>query len=142
MTEPDMGRSEPTAAQVKQIEDRAAKAGRWFSGYLVMVGVVSAAWLVLMEVAFSEGLARVGVSVGWAAAMLLANWWAERHAAFPIGASRHTTVAFVVWFALYLLLIGPWVRGRFGDEVLPWAVASVLMSTPFFIAAGLMGRRR
>lgn len=61
---------------------------------------------------------------------------------YPAGATRHMYAAFAVWFALYLLIVGPLVRWQFGDSVPAWTLASALMSLPFFVAAGQILRRR
>lgn len=142
MSDESKGLRAPTVANAERMRTRAVNAGRWFGGYLAVVGVVSAAWIVLVETVFDDGLARVAVSVGWAALIILASRWAERHVVYPAGATRHMYVAFAVWFVLYLLIIGPLVRWQFGNSVPAWTLASALMSLPFVVAAAQILRRR
>lgn len=132
----------PVVADAERARVRAIEAGRWFGWYLAVIGLVSAGWLVLIETAFAEGIARLLAAATWAALVVLASMWAERHAVYPKGATKYLWLAFATWFALYLLLIGPLVRWQFGDALLPWMVASALMSLPFLIAAALVLRRR
>jgi hypothetical protein len=114
---------------------RAIDAGRWFSGYLVVIGVLCAAQITLMETFFPDGFARAIVSAVWAACMFLIAWRAERRSVWPAGATRRMWIAAGTWYGLYLFVIGPIVRWQFEQALLPWILASMVMSLPFFIAA-------
>lgn len=128
--------------RAERLRTRTVAAGRWFSRYLVGLGFGSAIAMVLWESVFPDGLARGLAISAWCVFMLLASWWAERHAVYPAGASRCQLVASAVWFGSYLLLIGPPVRWKFDNSLLPWALAALVMSLPFFVAAGWMRRNR
>lgn len=130
------------SAEVERVRARALAAGRWFSGYLAAIGVASAVWIVLLEAVFNEGFSRSITAGAWAVFMALAGWWAERHAVYPAGATRALLLAIGVWFLAYLVLVGPLVRWQFDTALLPWAVAAVLLSVPFFVAAAWMRTRR
>lgn len=121
---------------------RTIRAGRWFSGYLVVIGLVSAASIVVLEAVFQNGFARSLTVAAWALFIVLAGWWAEPRSAYPAGASRYLVIATVIWFGAYLLIIGPLVRWQFGEAVVPWIIAALAMSIPFFAAATLLLRRR
>lgn len=132
-----------TAAQLAdRARRRAVDSGRWFSGYLVLLGLVSAVWITLLEAVFSDGLQRLFIGAVWAIIWLGASWWAERHTVFPAGANRVLWLAFGTWFGLYLVVIGPIVRGQYGDALVPWAIGSLLMSAPFLVAALWLQARR
>lgn len=134
--------SSDAPAEAKRLRARATRASRWFAGYLALVGAASAACLVLIETVFADGFARAVATAAWAVAITLAGWWAEGHDVHPRGATRYQVGAFATWFGMYLLLIGPFVRGTYGQELLPWINASAVMSLPFFVAAGLVLVRR
>jgi len=135
-------RDVPSVQDAERMRTLAADAGRWFSGYLAVVGVVSAGWIVLLESVVDDGLPRIATAAGWAVFIVLASWWAERHVVYPAGATRLMTLAIGVWFAAYLFAVGPIVRGQFGDALVPWIVASAVMALPFFVVAALILRRR
>jgi len=128
------------AADAERVRARAIDAGRWFSGYLVAIGVISAVEITLIETFFPDGFARAIVSAAWVVCMLLLSWRAAQRSVWPAGATRRMWIAAGTWFGLYLFAIGPIVRWQFEHAVLPWALASVVMSLPFFIAAA-WGRR-
>lgn len=128
-------------ADAERMRARAVHAGRWFSGYLVAIGVVSAVEITLMETVFPDGLARATVTAVWAIFVMVTSSLAERQAVWPAAATRRIWIAGGTWFGLYLFVIGPIVRWQFEHAVLPWALASVVMSLPFFIAAA-WGRGR
>ncbi len=120
----------------------AVAAGRWFSGYLTAFGVASAIWITLLESVFPDGFSRGLTAGAWAVFVVLANQWAERHAVYPAGATRSLYLATTAWFLLYLLPVGPFVRWQFGTEFLPWVIAALLLSAPFFVAAAWLRARR
>ncbi|MCI2423229.1 hypothetical protein MOQ72_38000 [Saccharopolyspora sp. K220] len=128
-------------AKAESLRARAAAAGVWFRWYLVALGIVSAVEIALLETVFSQGFASGLVIGGWAAIVVLAGWWAERHAVFPVRANWYSVGAIAVWFGLYSVLVGPLVRWQFGTALLPWALASFGLSLPFFIAAVLVKKR-
>ncbi|MDA3648398.1 hypothetical protein LZ318_04945 [Saccharopolyspora indica] len=122
-------------AKAEELRARTAGAGWWFSWYLVALGVVSAAELTLIETVFAEGFARSLVIGAWSVCLMLGSWWAAQRTVVPIKATACTMVAFVAWFGAYLVMVGPLVRWQFGTEVLPWAIAALGLSIPFFVAA-------
>jgi hypothetical protein len=128
--------------EARRFRSRATRSGRWFAGYLVALGLLSAVWITLIETTFSDPLPRLGISAVWAVAWIGAAWWAERRSVYPVGASRSLWVSFATWFGLYLFVIGPIVRGAHGDAIVPWAIGSAVMAMPFLIAAVLVLRRR
>lgn len=120
----------------------AVRAGRWYAGYLAIMGLASAALVVLMEAVVPDGFARSLVSVGWALVIMAAAWWAEQRSAFPANASRVTWIAFGIWLVAYILIVGPIIRGTFDNQLIPWLLAAIGMSIPFFVAAAMILRRR
>lgn len=123
--------------------ERAVAAGRWFGGYLAVLGIASAVWIVLLEAVFPEGFSRSLVAGVWAVFVVLSNWWAEqRHLVYPAGATRTLIVACAVWFLAYLLVGGPLVRWQFDTALLPWTFAALVLSLPFFVAAAAIRGRR
>lgn len=134
--------TEDPGRDVEQLRSRTVRAGRWFSGYLVVIGLVSAASIVVIETVFPDGFARSLTVAAWAVFIVLAGWWAEQRSAYPAGASRYLVTATVIWFGAYLLVIGPLVRWQFGEAMLPWIIAALAMSIPFFAAAAILLRRR
>jgi hypothetical protein len=131
-----------TNANAEQSRDRAVAAGRWFARYLVLVGLASAGLIVVQEVYFSDGLARVLAGLPWLVVMIGLSWWAEHQSVYPKGATRYMGASIGIWLALYLVAVGPFVRLQFGDDLGAWLVAAVLLSVPFFASAGLVLRRR
>jgi len=131
------------AADAERVRTHAVAAGRWFSGYLAALGVASAILIVLSNSVFPEGFPRSLTTGAWAVFVVaLASWWAKRHAVYPAGATRSLYLATAVWFLLYLLLVGPLVRWQFDTALLPWTLAALLLSAPFFIAAAWIRARR
>jgi hypothetical protein len=96
---------------------------------------VAAAWIVALEVAFPSGAAR-GLAVGVGAlALALLSCRAESRDVRPRGAGRTLLVASAVWFGAYLLLLGPLVRWQADESLRWWVPASLVMASPFFVAA-------
>ncbi|TDQ53097.1 hypothetical protein [Actinorugispora endophytica] len=129
--------------RAERLRVRTAAAGRWYSGYLVVVGLLSAALVVAVEAFFPDGPARLTACGVWFLVALAAGWWAETRQVRPRGATRFFTAAGVVWLVGYLLLVGPLVRWRFDDSLVAWSLASAALSLPFAAAALWMrGRNR
>ncbi|MER7080397.1 hypothetical protein SAMN02982929_00470 [Saccharopolyspora kobensis] len=137
MTDGVAGTAAENLAKAEALRARTALAGRWYSWYLVVLGLVSAAEITLVETVFAEGFARYLVIGAWSACLVLGSWWAARRTALPIKAGSCLIAAIAVWFGAYLLLVGPLVRWQFGTELLPWAMAALGLSVPFFIAAAV-----
>jgi hypothetical protein len=129
-------------ADAERVRAQAVAAGRWFSSYLIAFGVASTIWIVLLESVFPDGFSRGLIAGAWAIFVVLANVWAERHAVYPVGATRLLYLATAAWFLLYLLLVGPIVRWQFDTALLPWTIAALLLSAPFFGAAAWLRARR
>ncbi|HET6381293.1 MAG TPA: hypothetical protein VFH63_09750 [candidate division Zixibacteria bacterium] len=124
-----------TPDDVERLERGVTRAGRWFAGYLALIGLVSAAWLTVIETTFAEGIARWLAVSAWPIFVVVVSHVAERQAVHPRGATRALAVATAIWFAAYLFAVGPFLRGTYGQQVLPWVIGSLLMSLPFFVAA-------
>lgn len=139
--ENDGGAARATLAEAERIREQALRSGRWFSGFLAVLGVLAIVWITMMEAVWPDGGARNYASAGGALLFLLANLWAERRQVFPAGASRRVTVAAAVWFTLYLLVIGPPVRWKLEDSLPGWLAAATVMALPFFVAAWTERRR-
>jgi hypothetical protein len=105
------------------------------------MGCTAAAWIVALEALFPEGWARGVAGGAWAVAVALLTWWADSHRAYPYGASRRVLVATAMWFGSYLFVVGPLVRWRADTSLVWWSIASVVMASPFFVAAWLERRR-
>jgi hypothetical protein len=142
MTDRDISTDGIVASSADRSRERAVVAGRWFARYLVFVGVASAALVVVQEVFFSDGLARVLAGLPWLLVMVGLSWWAEQQSVYPAGATRYMWASIGGWLALYLVALGPFVRWQRGDDLFPWIAAAVACSVPFFLAAGLVLRRR
>jgi hypothetical protein len=142
MRDPINNGSPSLVADAERVRTQAVSAGRWFSWYLAAFGVASAIWIVLLESVSPEGFSRGLTAGAWAVFVVLANLWAERHAVYPAGATRLLYFATAAWFLLYLLLVGPLVRWQFDTALLPWTIAALLLSTPFFVAAAWLRARR
>ncbi|MGP4015801.1 hypothetical protein [Saccharopolyspora sp. 5N708] len=136
------GTPDERLARAASLRARAAAAGGWFRWYLVALGIVSAVQIALVETVFSEGFARYVVIAGWAIVWTLAGLWAERRAVFPAKAKWYVMGAMAVWFGCYAVLVGPLIRWQFGTSLLPWVLAALGLSLPFFIAAVLVKTRR
>ncbi len=120
---------------------RTRAAGRWWPSYLLLLGVVAFALIVAIEALFPDGFARyVASGVCWIAMGVLA-WWADSHDVQPRGAGRRLLVATVIWFGGYLFVVGPIVRWRAGDSLGWWALAALVLATPFPVLAALERRR-
>lgn len=145
MTDPKPS-AELTAATAEDVASRsrshAVAAGRWFSRYLVVVGLASAALIAVQETFFPDGWARLVPGLVWLVVMIALASRAERQSVYPVGATRSMAAAMAGWLALYLVVIGPFVRWQFGQHPLAWSVAAVVVSAPFFAAAAWVRRRR
>ncbi|WP_106397986.1 hypothetical protein [Actinocorallia populi] len=142
MHDENEGRAARTAlAEAERVRGRAVRSGRWFSGYLAALGVGAIAWITLLEAVWPDGAARTYTAAGGALAFLLASLWAERRRVFPAGASRRFMISAIVWFTLYLLVIGPMVRWKMETSLPGWIAAATVMALPFFAAAARTARR-
>lgn len=121
---------------------RARRATRWFAGYLALIGVASAVYVTVIETTFTEGFARALAGVPWVIVVMLAGWWAERQAVYPRGGTRIQATAATIALVAYLFVVGPFVRGVYGEAFGPWAIASVAIALPFFVAAAFVLLRR
>jgi hypothetical protein len=130
-----------TAGEAERLERRAVRASRWFAGYLAVIGLASAAWITLIETVFVDGFERALAGSAWAIVVLVAAYLAERQAVHPRGATRYQLVAGAIWLVAYLFAVGPFVRGVYGEQLLPWVIGSLVISLPFFVAAVLVLRR-
>jgi len=136
MHDENEGRAARTAlAEAERIREQAVRSGRWFSGFLAALGVASIAWITLLEAVWPDGGARNYTAAGGAALFLLASWRAEQRRVFPQGASRRLMVSAIVWFTLYLLVIGPLARWKLETSPPGWIAAATVMALPFFVAA-------
>lgn len=130
--QPEAGRS---ISQAHEAQRAVQDAGRWFAGYLVLVGTVCTVQIVALETAFHDGAARVLPTTAGALALGGLWWWADSRDVHPRGSRRSMLVAFAVWYGTWLLLVGPLVRWRVGTSLGWWTLASVLLASPFFVAA-------
>lgn len=116
-------------------------AGRWFAGYLLLLGVLAAGSIFTKEAVFHTGAARFYADLPWGLAFIALVWWAESHDVHPRGKRRWLLVAVGLYFASYIVLLGPLVRWQAGNSPGWWALASVLFASPFFVAALLYRHR-
>jgi hypothetical protein len=124
-----------------QAERRTRAAGRWFPRYLLLMGVLAYALIVVVEVAFPSGAARFGATATWALAMVLLGLWADAHDVHPHRAGRRLVTATAIWFGAYLLVIGPLVRWQAGTSLGWWLVAAAALASPFLVGAWREWRR-
>ncbi|MFD2083174.1 hypothetical protein SAMN05421678_103223 [Actinopolymorpha cephalotaxi] len=128
-------------ADASRAGSRTRAAGRWWPGYLLLVGVLAFALIVAIEALFPDGFARYVASGAWAVAMGLLAWWADSHDVQPRGAGRRLLVATAIWFGGYLFVLGPIVRWRADDSLGWWALAALVLAVPFPALAALERRR-
>lgn len=141
MGDRDESEAQVMLRQAAQAAGRTRAASRWYSRYLLLVGLLAFVLIVAVEVFFPSGLARVAAATGWAVAMLLAGWWGASHDVFPERANRRLIVAGAVWFGSYLLVLGPIVRWQAGTSLLWWSLAALVLASPFVAGAWLVRRR-
>jgi hypothetical protein len=135
-----MGDHDAVEARVRlddaaRTSDRVRSAGRWYSRYLVLMGLLTCVLIVGSEAVFPSGPARQVVSATWAIAWVALIWWGSSHAVLPHGGGRRTWIALAVWAVAYLFVVGPLVRWQAGESVGWWTVAALVMASPFFVAA-------
>jgi hypothetical protein len=122
-------------------ERRTRTAGHWFLRYLLFMGILAFALIVVIEVAFPSGAARFGATAVWALAMVLLGWWADSHDVHPHRAGRRLVAATAIWFGAYLLVVGPLVRWQAGTSLGWWLVAAAVLASPFLVGAWRERRR-
>lgn len=138
----ESARRSATPADADRMRDRALRAGRWFGWYMVLIGVVSAVYLTVIETVFVDGFERALAGSVWALIVILASAWAQRQAVQPRGGLRLLVIAAAIWLGAYLFLIGPFVRGVYGEALVPWIIGSAVLSLPFFVGAAMILLRR
>jgi hypothetical protein len=111
------------------------EAGRWFSGYLALLGALAAVWIFTLEAVFPTGTARWVALAWWPLAVIAASRWAENHHVHPRGARPRLMLASILWFGNYVVLVGPLVRWQAGTSPTWWALASLLLASPYFVVA-------
>ncbi len=134
---PHREKAEARAAldDVARVERETRAASRWWPRYIIGMGVLAFALIVVVEVYVPRGAARFAATGVWAVAVVLLGWWAESHAVQPARGGRRLVVAMVVWFGAYLVLIGPLVRWQAGQSLAWWSLAAALMAVPFLVVA-------
>ncbi|MCK2213476.1 hypothetical protein MF672_006665 [Actinomadura sp. ATCC 31491] len=115
--------------------ESALRLGRWRGGVPALLGVVSIAWVVLLETAWAEHAVAPGLTGSFGLVALLAAWWGMRRPVTPATALRRLVTAAILWYALYLLVVGPLARWHFGPSLPAWTATATLLATPFFVAA-------
>jgi hypothetical protein len=133
--------AERSLARAREAQDAVQRAGRWLPHYLALFGLFATVWILALETVFSDGAARGYTTAAGGLLIFGLSWWAESHAVLPRGTRRLTIAAVVVWFGAYLFLVGPLVRWQVDTSFGWWALASVLLASPFFVAAGVASRR-
>lgn len=141
MAEQDGARARTLLDEAARAGGRTRAAGRWWSGYMALMGLLAFGLIVAVEAVFPSFAARLVAAVAWAAAVVLLAVWAGSHEVHPRGGRVGLLVAVVVWFGAYLIVIGPVVRWRAGTSVGWWSVAGAVMALPFLTAAWREWRR-
>lgn len=135
MAEHDRSDAKAALEDATRRERQTRAASGWWPAYMLAMGVLAFALIVAVEVFFPSGLARFGVAAGWALAVVLLGWWAESHDAYPTKAGRRLIIAVALWFAAYLVVIGPFVRWQAGSSLGWWVLAAAVMAAPFLVGA-------
>ncbi|MFI5487936.1 hypothetical protein [Micromonospora echinaurantiaca] len=138
----DATQARTVLAEAARVGDRTRAAGRWWSGYLALMGLSAFAVIVAVEVFFPSFGARLAATVGWAVATGLLGAWAQSRQVQPRGGWVGLLIATAAWFGMYLVLIGPVVRWQAGTSLGWWSAAAAVMALPFLVAAGYERRRR
>ena len=131
----------PLVRRADEASRKVRAAGRWFAGYLMLLGVLVVGSILTQEAVFHTRPARGYASLPWGLAFMGLVWWAESHDVHPRGKRRWLLVAAGLYFASYAVLLGPLVRWQAGTSPGWWPLASGLFASPFFVA-GLLYRRR
>lgn len=127
-------------AEAERVRGQVHRASRWFSGFLAAFGVASIVMITLLESVWSEGGARNYVVAGWALVVGLASVGTARFQVFPAGATKRMAISTIIWFTLYLVVIGPLARWQLETSAPGWIAAATVMAVPYF-AAAWMSRR-
>lgn len=141
MTDHTTSDAHAALSSAARAERRTRAASRWFSRYLLLMGVLAIAHIVSVEVYFTSGAARGAAAGCWALAVVALGLWAETHDVFPARAGRHVVIAVAVWYGCYLVALGPIVRWQAGTSLGWWTAAAMLLAAPFFVAAWRVWRR-
>jgi hypothetical protein len=140
--EHDVSQARSALGAAARAADRTTAAVRWWSGYMVGMGVLAFALIVVVEAVFPSFAARLVAAVVWAVATGLLGTWAQSHSVQPRGGLRWLLVATALWFAAYLIVVGPLVRWRAGTSLGWWSLAAAVMALPFLVVAWRERRRR
>jgi hypothetical protein len=141
MTEQDVTRARTVLDDAARAGGRTTAAGRWWSGYMVLIGLLAFGLIVTVEAFVPSFGARLVATVVWAGAIGLLGMWALSHEVQPQGGCRRLLIAMAAWFGAYLIVIGPIVRWRAGTSVGWWSAAGAVMALPFLLGAWREWRR-
>ncbi len=131
-----------TLSNASRAQRQTRAASRWYPRYLLLMALLAFALIVAVEVFFPSGPARYAASATWALMMGLLGWWGESHDVFPAKAARRVSIATVLWFGSYLVVIGPLVRWLADTSLVWWSVAAAVMASPFLVVAWWAAQRR
>lgn len=135
MAEQDEARARTALDEAARARGRTTAAGRWWSGYMVLMGLLAFGLIVAVEAFLPSFAARVAATVAWAVAIGLLGAWARAHDVQPRGGCRRLLIAMAAWFGVYLVVIGPLVRWQAGTSPGWWSAAGAVMALPFLVAA-------
>jgi hypothetical protein len=138
----DVGQARAALDRAAAVAGRTTAAGRWWSGYMVLIGVLAVGLIVMVEAVFPSFAARLVAAIIWAVVIGALGTWAQSHDVQPRGGVRWLLLAMAAWFAAYLVVLGPLVRWRAGTSLGWWCAAAVVMALPFPLAAWREWRRR
>ncbi|WP_020577901.1 hypothetical protein [Actinopolymorpha alba] len=141
MVEQDAARARTVLGEAARAGGRTTAAGRWWSGYMVLMGLLAFGLIVAVEAFFPSFAARLAATVAWAMAIGLLGTWARSHEVQPRGGFRRLLIAMAAWFGAYLVVIGPVVRWQAGTSLGWWSAAGGVMALPFLVGAWREGRR-
>ena len=131
-----------TLSNASRAQRKTRAASRWYPRYLLLMGVLAFVLIVVGEVFFPSGSARVYAALAvWVLPIGLLSWWAASHDVYPPKARRRLFIAAALWFGSYLFVIGPLVRWQADTSLLWWSVAAAVMASPFLVAAWRERRR-
>jgi hypothetical protein len=135
VTDRDTAEAEATLSHASRAEHQARASSRWYARYMLLMAVWSVGYILVIELFFPSGMARLVASGAWGGALGLLAWWAESHHVHPVRGTHRLLVAAAVWFASYLFVIGPIVRWKAGTSLGWWSLAAAVMASPFLIGA-------
>lgn len=141
MADQDASRARTVLDEAARAGGRTTAAGRWWPGYMALMGVLAIGLIVVVEAFFPSFAARLAATVTWAVAIGLLGAWARSHQVQPRGGCRRFLIAMAAWFGAYLVLIGPVVRWQAGTSPGWWSGAGAVMALPFLLSAWHEWRR-